>query len=522
MNADDLARFLRSNPQFFEQHPGSRSSRSTSRIRTAGAPFRSPSARRWRCARRSRALEGRLAELIQFGAENDAISEKVHRLSVALVGAPDFPALTRSLYFHLREDFAVPHVALRVWGKSVPADFDEAQPVDDGASASTRRRMGAPQCGPAQGNAFALLVRRGRASTSARSRWCRSAQTRGLRPARARQRGREALLPGDGHALPAPHRRAVRGRSHRAAVAVDASAARSDYLDALKHQRRLSPAHARELRAARSTCCSAATGQPLARLEPAEVRRYVAMLHAKGLSPRTLALVLSAWRGWFRWLARHRGFSANPVLGIRAPKAARPLPKALSVEATQQLLDAPKAIRPRASATGRCSSSSIPRACALAELVALDVDDGRLDLAAGRGDRHRQGLEDAHRADRREGARGARAPGSPCAASSRIRTRRRSSSARAAGASRPRCVGARLAAWARASGLPRARASAHAAPLVRDATCCSPRRTCARCRRCSATRASRPRRSTRTSTSRRWPRSTTPRIRAPQERNDRS
>jgi 3-oxoacyl-[acyl-carrier-protein] synthase-3 len=38
------------------------------------------------------------------------------------------------------------------------------------------------------------------------------------------------------------------------------------------------------------------------------VRRYVAMLHAKGLAPRSLALTLSAWRGWFRWLARHRGW----------------------------------------------------------------------------------------------------------------------------------------------------------------------------------------------------------------------
>src|SRR5207253_2192634 len=78
---------------------------------------------------KARVLEGRLGELISNAAQNDAISEKVHRLTVALVGARDFPALARSLYFHLREDFAVPHVALRVWGKSVPVDFDEARPV---------------------------------------------------------------------------------------------------------------------------------------------------------------------------------------------------------------------------------------------------------------------------------------------------------------------------------------------------------------------------------------------------------
>jgi len=95
---------------------------------------------------------------MQFGEENDAISEKVHRLSVALVGARDFPALARSLYFHLREDFAVPHVVLRVWGKAVPADFEEAEAVD----AKQREQaslMAAPQCGPAQGNIFTAWFR---------------------------------------------------------------------------------------------------------------------------------------------------------------------------------------------------------------------------------------------------------------------------------------------------------------------------------------------------------------------------
>ncbi len=77
----------------------------------------------------------------------------MQRLAVALVGARDFPALAQSLYFHLREDFAVPHVALRVWGKSVPVDFQEAEAVGE----PQRRRaesMGAPQCGPAAANLF--------------------------------------------------------------------------------------------------------------------------------------------------------------------------------------------------------------------------------------------------------------------------------------------------------------------------------------------------------------------------------
>ena len=103
---------------------------------------------------RVKLLEGKLAEIIKFADENDAISEKVHRLSVALAGARDFPALANSLYFHLREDFAVPHVALRVWGKAVPADFQEAAAVSE-PQRQQAESMPAPQCGAAAGNVFA-------------------------------------------------------------------------------------------------------------------------------------------------------------------------------------------------------------------------------------------------------------------------------------------------------------------------------------------------------------------------------
>ncbi|HEU4923342.1 MAG TPA: tyrosine recombinase XerC [Burkholderiales bacterium] len=122
----------------------------------------------------------------------------------------------------------------------------------------------------------------------------------------------------------------MRSRSDGAAVA-------REYLEALEHQRRLSPATLRNYARALDLLLKE-THSPES-LEPSQVRRLIAVLHAKGASPRTLALTLSAWRGYFRWLARHRNLRANPVLGIRAPKAARPLPKALSVEAAQRLLD---------------------------------------------------------------------------------------------------------------------------------------------------------------------------------------
>ena len=153
MNAEDIARFLRTHPQFFDQNPDLLESIQVPHPyggRAIALSERQAVALR----EKVRLLEGKLGEMLQFGEENDAISEKVHRLAVALVGARDFPALAQSLYFHLREDFAVPHVVLRVWGKAVPVDFDEARAPDE-AQLRQAGAMGAPQCGPAAGNAFA-------------------------------------------------------------------------------------------------------------------------------------------------------------------------------------------------------------------------------------------------------------------------------------------------------------------------------------------------------------------------------
>jgi len=156
-----------------------------------------------------------------------------------------------------------------------------------------------------------------------------------------------------------------------------------DYLDSLRDQRRLSPATLSNYSRALELLLALSKEVPLEKIEPAQVRRFVALLHGKGLAPRTLALVLSAWRGCFHWLVRHRGWRSNPVVGIRAPKASRPLPKALSVEATEKLfLPDEKAdssqIQDRAMFELLYSSG-----LRLGELIALNVDDGRLDLRQG-------------------------------------------------------------------------------------------------------------------------------------------
>jgi integrase/recombinase XerC len=148
-----------------------------------------------------------------------------------------------------------------------------------------------------------------------------------------------------------------------------------EYLDALRHQRRLSPATLSNYGRALDVLLGLNGKKPLHSLEPSEIRRHVAVLHSRGLAPRSLALALSAWRGYFRWLARHHGLQSNPVLGIRAPKAPRPLPKALSVEAAQRLLDVEGEKSPPGLQDAAMFELLYSSGLRVGELVALDLSD---------------------------------------------------------------------------------------------------------------------------------------------------
>ena len=74
-------------------------------------------------------------------------------------------------------------------------------------------------------------------------------------------------------------------------------------------------------------------------IESHHIRRFVAQLHARGLSGRSLARVLSAWRGFYRWLGLRGEAPQNPVAGIRPPKSPKALPRALSPDEANALLE---------------------------------------------------------------------------------------------------------------------------------------------------------------------------------------
>ncbi len=78
--------------------------------------------------------------------------------------------------------------------------------------------------------------------------------------------------------------------------------------------------------------------QTLASLTSVDIRRFAAQLHARGLSASSIARKLSAWRGFFSWLAEQQALAVNPAAGVKAPKRARPLPKALGVDDAVRLV----------------------------------------------------------------------------------------------------------------------------------------------------------------------------------------
>ena len=106
------------------------------------------------------------------------------------------------------------------------------------------------------------------------------------------------------------------------------------YLDSLQNQRMLShhtiTSYARDL--AELSALALLAGVALAAVSHFHIRKFAAQLHGKGLNARSIARKLSAWRGFYEWLAEQGGLKSNPVDGVKAPKKAKPLPKALAAD----------------------------------------------------------------------------------------------------------------------------------------------------------------------------------------------
>ena len=150
MRSEEVAHYLRDNPRFFEEHidlianvvvPHPHAGRTISITERQMLALRD----------KNRQLEGKMGELLQFGEENDAISVKMHRLAVGLIAARSFQSLLHTLNFHLRDDLAVPHVAVRLWDR--PAESEELPEFTEVSKElqAFAETLGHPYCGSTTG-----------------------------------------------------------------------------------------------------------------------------------------------------------------------------------------------------------------------------------------------------------------------------------------------------------------------------------------------------------------------------------
>ena len=156
------------------------------------------------------------------------------------------------------------------------------------------------------------------------------------------------------------------------------------YLQHLAAERRLSPhtvaAYQRDL----AQLGQLSAGKPLAELSVTDIRGAIVRLRGKSLSAASVARHLSSWRGFYVFACRRLGYTHNPCLGLRPPKAAKALPQVLSPDTCTQLLNGAQpateddALQARDRAMFELFYSSGLR---LSELADLDLND--LDLQSG-------------------------------------------------------------------------------------------------------------------------------------------
>jgi integrase/recombinase XerC len=115
-------------------------------------------------------------------------------------------------------------------------------------------------------------------------------------------------------------------------------------------------------------------------LNTAEVRGWVAAMHRRGLSGKSIQRALSALRSFYRYLLREQAVARNPASGVTAPKSARRLPRTLTTDQAARLMafDGRDPLVRRDRALLELLYSSGLR---LSELVNLDLSE--LDLSGG-------------------------------------------------------------------------------------------------------------------------------------------
>ena len=114
------------------------------------------------------------------------------------------------------------------------------------------------------------------------------------------------------------------------------------FLDYLRVQRRYSPGTVRNYTHALEGLTHFANAHAIGawrELGTDLLQTHVADEHRRGLEPPSLRAMLSAYRSFFRFLARDGELANNPAAGVRSPKVRRKLPQVLDVDEAAALVE---------------------------------------------------------------------------------------------------------------------------------------------------------------------------------------
>ena len=132
MRPEDVARYLQDHPEFFDDH-----AEVLSEIQVphphGGRAIPLSERQIVSLREKTKVLEAKLRELVQYGEENDTLGERVHRATLELIKAPHLEAMLRAIYYNLHEDFAVPHVSIRLWSEAQHPPLEEFGPASQEA-----------------------------------------------------------------------------------------------------------------------------------------------------------------------------------------------------------------------------------------------------------------------------------------------------------------------------------------------------------------------------------------------------
>jgi len=158
MTAHEVADYLQRHPEFFEQYadlfasvtiPHPHGGRAISLTERQMITLRE----------RHRALELKLADMVRYSQENEAIAEKLQRWTRSMLLQRNARSLPDNLMASLTEIFNIPYVGLRVWEASDDyADLPCTQPVPVGLINYANQLL-TPYCGmPLEANSSALAL----------------------------------------------------------------------------------------------------------------------------------------------------------------------------------------------------------------------------------------------------------------------------------------------------------------------------------------------------------------------------